>query len=72
MAHSHLHHPDVHVPARTARLLRLAAAAGAVLTLLGLVLLRPTGHGREGLRDVAALGPLYDARVTSVDLGECA
>ena len=70
MAHSHAH-PDVEVPARTRRRLALAAGIAAVATLVGLVVLWPSGDVRSKSRDLGFTRDLYDAEVVRVSDGPC-
>jgi len=74
MPHGHTdHHDDAfEVPLRTRRLLTTAAVALAVLTAVGVFLLRPGDP--EGRPDIARLGAtseFYDAKVVDVDPNGC-
>ena len=62
-------HPELPISASTARTLTVLAVAGAVLTLAGMVALRPGSTG--GVQAVGSLGERYDAEVEEVDLGAC-
>ena len=68
--HGHVH-ADIGLPRVVAARLRAIVVALFVLTLAGVVILRPTGEGQEGLRRVGTDAPRYPARVTGVMPVEC-
>ncbi len=68
----HSHDPaGFEIPERTTRVLYIAAGALAVVTVLGMLLLRPTGDDRPDLTEVGYGGEFYDARVTAIDEQPC-
>lgn len=67
MGHSH----DHDVPARTGRILTAVAASAALLTAVGIVVLRPTGGSADDLRRIGQLGPQFEAVVADVQLAPC-
>ncbi|MEX2393664.1 MAG: YibE/F family protein [Actinomycetota bacterium] len=72
MPHGHAHDGPSITPSLSAvRLLTALAVAGALATLVGLVLLRPTGEVSEELAQVSSVGVEYDATVEGADLGTC-
>lgn len=78
MPHGHSHpadgagHADLEVPARTRRLLTAAAAALAVLTVVGVVLLRPGDpDGRPDIARLGATSEFFDAKVVDIDPNGC-
>lgn len=68
MGHSH---DDFAVPLRTRRTLAGAALAGALLTVVGLVALWPSGDPTAGVKDLGFTRDLYDARVQSIKRAPC-
>ena len=65
-------HGAVAVDPRTARVLSAVAGALAVLTVIGMVLLRPgDGSGRPDLGALGASTSFYDGEVVSIDSGPC-
>jgi uncharacterized membrane protein len=59
------------VPLRTRRLLAGAAVLAAVATLVGLVMLRPTGERRPDIEGLGFVSEAYDAEVTEVQEVPC-
>jgi uncharacterized membrane protein len=71
--HSHGHGAgaDVIVAPRIRRLLYVIAAGVAVLTVIGMFALRPTGEDRPDLTTVGLGGALFDATLLSLDEQPC-
>ncbi|HVL80135.1 MAG TPA: YibE/F family protein [Actinomycetota bacterium] len=70
MGSGHAHGTDLDVPARTTRLLTIAAVAGAVVTLVGIAVLRVSPDDTT-LGVPGTLAERIDAEVRSVDLADC-
>jgi uncharacterized membrane protein len=65
----HVH--DLPVSGRVRRQLNLTAAALALLTVVGIVVLRPGGEDRPDLAEFGVAAHFYDARVVEVEHGPC-
>jgi uncharacterized membrane protein len=68
--HSHAA-DELAIPDRTRTVLTAVAAGLAVLTIVGMVLLRPTGDDRPDLSSAGFGGSFYDATVVALDEQEC-
>ena len=64
-------HAEFAVSVRTRRLLALAAGAAAVLTVIGLLVLWPSGGDTDDVGDLGFTSEVYDARVQAVAEGPC-
>lgn len=71
MAHAH-GHEAFPVPVKTRRLLAGISGVLAVATVLGLIVLWPSGDPSEGIDDLGFARDLYDARVEGVRQAACA
>jgi len=60
-----------HVPQRTKQILGAVAGLLAVVTVVGIVLLRPTGEERPNLQGLGFVSEVYDARVLEVTEQPC-
>ena len=71
MGHSHGPDGSQRPSVRAVRITTGVALAGLLATLIGALLLRPTGEGRANLLGLARIGPEYDALVDSVAIRPC-
>ncbi len=71
MAHQHSHAHTLEVPRRTGRLITGVAVVLGVLTVIGMVVLRPGPDVTSDVGRVGVTGPQFDAEVTEVDFGAC-
>jgi uncharacterized membrane protein len=69
--HHHGFEEAFDVPDRTRRLLYVAAGVLALLTVAGMVILRPTGSGRPDLTGIGFGGEFYDARIVDLERIPC-
>jgi uncharacterized membrane protein len=60
-----------HVPRRTKQILGVVAGVLALATVVGVVLLRPTGEERPSLQGLGFVSEVYDARVLEVTEQPC-
>jgi uncharacterized membrane protein len=71
-AHGHGHgDPELDLPDQTRRVLTVVAVALAVLTVLGMFVLRPTGEDRPDLSAVGGDATYVDARLISLEEFGC-
>ena len=70
-AHTHGGDAELSVPERTRWILYGTAAALLLLTILGMVVLRPTGENRPDLEAVGFGAEFYDATVVSLEEAPC-
>lgn len=71
MGHGHLHAPGALAHVRVRGWLNIAVAVVVVLTVIGLVVLRPNGHGERGSDVLGAPAALVDGRVLSAHEVTC-
>lgn len=71
MAHSHSHSHALEVPRTTARVLTGVAAALTLVTVVGLIALRPGAGPVLDAGRVGVASDQFDARVVGVDYGPC-
>lgn len=69
--HSHGDVAELEFPDRTRRLLAFAAIGLAVATLLGMVLLRPTGKDRPDLSNMGGAAQYVDGKLVTLDEFDC-
>lgn len=70
--HGHAHgEPELELPDHTRRLLNLAAVSLAVLTVIGMLVLRPTGDDRPDLSAVGGDAAYVDARLVALEEFGC-